>query len=222
MEQVISNFTWDSERETRTGISEAVYCGNKSDADLLEIIQFNLDKNTPLLLTRMTRSQWSALPENIHKELDYDEQSSTAMRNPHGPRSEAFSICIVTAGTSDVKVAKEAQRTLKFNGIYAPLFTDLGVAGLWRLMNKIEDIRQYKIVIAMAGMEGALFSVLSGLIESPVIAVPTSVGYGVSSGGNVALQSALSSCAPGIMTVNIDNGFGAANAAIKIVNQFTR
>ena len=109
---------------------------------------------------------------------------------------------------------------MAFNGFDAPIYADLGVAGLWRLMEKIEEIRQYKIIIALAGMEGALFSVLAGLVQAPVIAVPTSVGYGVSANGKTALGSALSSCAPGILTMNIDNGFGAAIAAIKISNQF--
>jgi len=126
----------------------------------------------------------------------------------------------VTAGTSDLRVAKEAQRTLNFNGFDAPIYADIGVAGLWRLLDKIEDIQQHKIIIALAGMEGALFSVLAGLVRAPIIAVPTSVGYGISSGGKVALDSALASCSPGILTVNIDNGFGAANAAIKIMQQF--
>ena len=99
------------------------------------------------------------------------------------------------------------------------MIADVGVAGLWRLMRRLDEIRAHRVVIAVAGMEGALFSVLAGLIDAPVIAVPASVGYGVSAGGTVALHSALASCAPGILTVNIDNGFGAAVAAVKMINK---
>ena len=127
-------------------------------------------------------------------------------------------IGIVCAGTSDLPVAREAQATLAFCGHTAPLIADVGVAGLWRLQDRLPEITRFKIVIAVAGMEGALFSVLAGLVRAPVIAVPTSVGYGVAEGGRAALTSALASCAPGIVTVNIDNGFGAAAAAIKMAS----
>lgn len=217
----MDSFVWDKDRKSRTGVAEAIYCGNKNLADLCNIIQFNLNNKTAVLLTRLEQEQWQALPEEVSQLLDYDDCSQTAILNFENKPSMQSGIGIVTAGTSDLWVAKEAQRTLHFNGFNAPIYADIGVAGLWRLLDKIEEIRQHKIIIALAGMEGALFSVLSGLISAPVIAVPTSVGYGVSAGGKVALNSALASCAPGILTVNIDNGFGAANAAIKIIKQFT-
>jgi NCAIR mutase (PurE)-related protein len=125
---------------------------------------------------------------------------------------------IVTAGTSDLAVAREAARALAFNGFEAPIIADVGVAGLWRLTRRLEEIRRWKVVIGVAGMEGALFSVVGGLVSAPVIAVPTSVGYGVAHGGTTALHAALAGCAPGVVVVNIDNGFGAAAAAIKILN----
>ena len=215
---------WDTQRQSRTGIAEAVFCVNKSPDDLQKIIQLHKDNQIPVLLTRLTPSQWSTLPREYTELLDYCELSQTAMLNVNNINSgnfDEFSICIVTAGTSDLNIAKETQRTLYFNGCNTPIYADLGVAGLWRLMDKITEIRQYKIIIALAGMEGALFSVLAGLVQAPVIAVPTSVGYGVSTGGNTALNGALASCAPGILTMNIDNGFGAATAAIKILNQFS-
>ncbi|MDR1710252.1 MAG: nickel pincer cofactor biosynthesis protein LarB [Propionibacteriaceae bacterium] len=124
---------------------------------------------------------------------------------------------IVTAGTSDLAVAAEARRTLEFCGYPARIIADVGVAGLWRLTSRIAEIRRFRVVIAVAGFEGALFSVLAGLIRAPLIACPTSVGYGVASGGRVALDAALASCAPGVAVVNIDNGFGAAALAIKIL-----
>ena len=123
-------------------------------------------------------------------------------------------IGIVTAGTSDLGVAGEAARTLAFHGYAAPIIADVGVAGLWRLLERLEEIRRLRVIIAVAGMEGALFSVLAGLVAAPVIALPSSVGYGVATGGRVALEAALASCAPGLTVVNIDNGFGAACAAI--------
>lgn len=216
----MGNFVWDKDRKSRTGVAEAIFCVNKNLDDLSDIIQFNLNNETAVLLTRLEPTQWLALPKELSAALDYDECSQTAMLNFDQQASKQSGMCIVTAGTSDLAVAKEAQRTLNFNGFDAPIYADIGVAGLWRLLDKIEDIRQHKIIIALAGMEGALFSVLAGLVSAPIIAVPTSVGYGVSAGGKVALDSALASCSPGILAVNIDNGFGAANAAIKIMNQF--
>lgn len=218
----MDNFIWDKDRQSRTGIAEAVFCSNKSDADLNDIVAYNLANKTSILLTRLTTEQWQALPSNYQQQLDYDELSKTAILSPVQRSIKQGDICIVTAGTSDLAVAAEVQRTLTFNGYQAPIYADVGVAGLWRLMEKLETIQQYKIIIALAGMEGALFSVLAGLVQAPIIAVPTSVGYGVSSGGKTALDSALAACAPGILTMNIDNGFGAATAAIKILNQFNK
>ncbi|MDU0355375.1 nickel pincer cofactor biosynthesis protein LarB [Paraglaciecola aquimarina] len=217
----MDSFIWDKDRKSRTGVAEAVLCSHKSSQDLQSIIRFNIEHTNRVLFTRLSAQQWEILPAELQQQLDYDKCSLTAMLNVAATLAPSQEVCIVTAGTSDLAIAKEAQRTLAFNGYQAPIIADVGVAGLWRLMDRIEDIRQYKIIIALAGMEGALFSVLAGLVRAPIIAVPTSVGYGVSAGGELALNSALGSCSPGILTVNIDNGFGAANAAIKIINQFT-
>ncbi|EWH08414.1 1-(5-phosphoribosyl)-5-amino-4-imidazole-carboxylate (AIR) carboxylase [Catenovulum agarivorans DS-2] len=217
----MSNFIWDAERKTRTGVAEAVFCQGKSNSDLQAIVEHNLAEQKALLMTRLSSEQWATLSPEIRQQLDYDLTSKTAIANLEPIVQSSKQVCIVCAGTSDVSVATEAQRTLRFNGIEAPLIADVGVAGLWRLLDNIEQIRQYKIIIAVAGMEGALFSVLAGLVSAPVIAVPTAVGYGVSADGQAALSSALASCAPGVMTVNINNGFGAAAAAVKIVRQYT-
>lgn len=219
----MDNFIWDKDRKSRTGLAEAVFCTNKSLEDLISIIEYNLKNNTSILLTRLTGQVWQQLPNTLRQQIDYDQTSNTAILLPTTNSNKTFraGIGIVTAGTSDLTVATEAQRTLHFSSFKAPIYADVGVAGLWRLMEKLTDIKQHKIIIAFAGMEGALFSVLAGLITAPVIAVPTSVGYGVSANGKVALDSALASCSPGILTVNIDNGFGAANAAIKIIQQFS-
>jgi NCAIR mutase (PurE)-related protein len=121
----------------------------------------------------------------------------------------------VTAGTSDVPVAREAVRTLRFEGFAAEEIVDVGVAGLWRLLRRVEDLQRFPVVIVAAGMDAALPSVVGGLVGGLVIAVPTSVGYGVAAGGQTALNAILASCAPGIVTVNIDNGYGAACAAMR-------
>ena len=217
----MNNFIWDSERKTRTGVAEAVFCEGKTNSDLQAIVEHNLNAKSALLMTRLSSEQWLALKPETRQQLDYDPVSKTAIANLASPQKSNNQVCIVCAGTSDMAVATEAKRTLLFNGIDAPIIADVGVAGLWRLLDKIETIRQYKIIIAAAGMEGALFSVLAGLVTAPVIAVPTAVGYGVSADGQAALSSALSSCAPGVMTVNINNGFGAASAAVKTIRQFT-
>ena len=127
-------------------------------------------------------------------------------------------MAIAAAGTADVGVALEASRTLRHAGVEASLIADVGVAGLWRLMDRIEDIRRRPIVIAVAGMDAALASVIGGLAPGVVIAVPTSVGYGAAEGGRTALNAMLASCAPGLVVCNVDNGYGAACAALRILN----
>jgi NCAIR mutase (PurE)-related protein len=126
-------------------------------------------------------------------------------------------VAVVTAGTSDLPAAMEAARTLRFDGQQVFRVADVGVAGLWRLLARIEELRSYPVLIVAAGMDAALPSVIGGLVPGAVIALPTSVGYGVASGGTTALHAALASCAPGVTVVNIDNGYGAACAALRIV-----
>ncbi len=210
----MSEFEIDWAREERTGIAEAVYCEDKTVEQIASILSSANDH--PLLLTRFGVEKFASLSDDLRAMIGHDPSSRTAFyRCPErllvpGPG-------IVCAGTSDLPVAREAQRTLAFYGYLAPVITDVGVAGLWRLMKRLEEIRSFSIVIAVAGMEGALFSVLSGLVEAPIIAVPTSVGYGVAAHGRAALSSALASCAQGLVSVNIDNGFGAACAALRIL-----
>ncbi len=131
-------------------------------------------------------------------------------------------VAVVAAGTSDVPVARETLRTLGYAGRAATLFADVGVAGLWRLTTRLEEIRAHPVVIVAAGMDAALPSVVGGLVAGAVIAVPTSVGYGVAAGGRTALDAVLASCAPGITVVNIDNGYGAACAALRLLNAASR
>lgn len=202
---------------SRIGISEGVVCGHKTPAQIEAILDGFRARALPCLLTRLEPDKLAGLSPTQRERLDYDPLSRTAfVPGPQPYRSETR-VAIVSGGTSDAPVCLEAARTLEFHGVGADLFQDLGVTGLWRLTERIEAIRHYPVVIAVAGMEGALFSVLGGLVGAPLIAVPTSVGYGVSAGGVVSLHAALASCAPGLVCVNIDNGYGAACAALRIL-----
>lgn len=215
------DFTFDWSRAARTGLPEAVLCSAKSAAQLAEILAAARARGARLLLTRLEPAAFAALDEPARTGVDYDPLSRTAVLGGEVALSGSR-VAVVAAGTSDLPVAREAVQTLAFSGEATLLVADVGVAGLWRLMERIEEIRACRVVIAVAGMEGALFSVLGGLVAAPVIAVPTSVGYGVAEGGRAALTSALASCAPGVVAVNIDNGFGAACAALKMLGPAAR
>lgn len=212
----------DWEREARTGIGEAVFCAGKTPDQINGIVHLARQNARRLLLTRLEHEQFHCLDAAARGALDFDAPSRTAMLGGPAPHAASDVAVIVCAGTSDVPVALEARRTLAFYGVSAPLIGDVGVAGLWRLLARIEEIAAFPVVIAIAGMEGALFSVLAGAVPGLVIAVPCSVGYGVAQGGTTALHSALASCAPGVVAVNIDNGFGAACAALKAARSARR
>ncbi len=208
----------DHQRQQRIGMPEAVLCGTKSTAQVVSIVDDLIaETSEPRLLTRLTAEQIAALLPSYGNRLDIDALSNTAFLNGVLP-SRTGNVTVVAAGTSDASVAAEAVRTLEFSGVSAQLIVDVGVAGLWRLEARLDEIRAADIVIAVAGMDAALVSVLGGMIGAPIIAAPTSVGYGVATGGSTALNSALASCAQGVSVVNIDNGFGAACAAIRVLN----
>ena len=208
----------DLDRQARIGLSEAVFCEHKTPEQIEAILRHFRQTGAPCLLTRLDRGKTEALPSFFRERMNYDAASRTGFFPHTLPTRMVEPIAIVSGGTSDAPVCLEAARTLEFHGIPSVLFQDVGITGLWRLMERIDAIREHPVVIAVAGMEGALFSALGGLVGAPVIAVPTSVGYGVGQGGRLSLDSALGSCAPGIVTVNIDNGFGAACAAIRFLN----
>ena len=147
--------------------------------------------------------------------LDHDALSATAFFGAPAPLAGPPRVAVVTAGTSDLPAAVEAVRTLRFHGEDALRVADVGVAGLWRLLARVEELRAMRAVIVAAGMDAALPSVVAGLVPGLVIGVPTSVGYGVAAGGHAALHALLASCAPGLAVVNIDNGYGAACAALR-------
>lgn len=208
---------FDFERPKRIGMPEAVLCEGKDSRVLSDLIEgLNQRPDHPVLLTRLAQQQFSELSGAAREGLDYDHLSRTAFLHGRTARKEGR-IAVLTAGTADLSVATEAQRTLDFMGLAVTLFADVGVAGLWRLMENIDAIREHDIVIACAGMDAALLPVVGGLVAQPVIGVPTSVGYGVSSGGQSALHSMLGSCAQGTVVMNIDNGFGAACAALRML-----
>jgi len=207
-------------REARIGVAEAVLCAGKTAAQIGRIVALAQARKHSLLLTKLDPSRFAELEPAVQERLNFDSLSRTGVLDNGLPVSVPAGVGIVCAGTSDLAVGVEAQRALAFHGVQAPLIGDVGVAGLWRLLDHLEQIAAWRIVIVVAGMEGALFSVAAGQVRGLVIAVPTSVGYGVATGGTTALHSALASCAPGVVTVNIDNGFGAACAALKLLRVF--
>ena len=212
-----SDYEFDWQRASRTGIAEAVLCGHKSIAQIEDIARQAIERKQSLLFTRLEESQFAQLTSDTQSELNYDPISQTAILNEKKRTLVSSKALIVTAGTSDMPVALEAQRTLQFNGVQVDIIADCGVAGLWRITEKLEQLQSAPAIIAVAGMEGALFPVLGGLVPGIVIAVPRAVGYGVAADGKAALSSALASCSPGVVTVNVDNGFGAACALLKIL-----
>jgi NCAIR mutase (PurE)-related protein len=213
----MSAYHFDWNRHEYAGVPESVFCASKTAAQIAEIIVQTAQRERPLLLTKLSRDRVDELPPEIADSLDFDHVSGTAIHGGNLRRPVKRGVAVVCAGVSDLPVAGEAARTLAFHGIDPLVVSDVGVAGLWRLMERIDELRAQKVIIAVAGMEGALFSVLAGLVPIPVVAVPVSVGYGVSEGGRTALDAALASCVPGLTVVNIDNGYGAAVAAVKIV-----
>ena len=207
--------TLDFQRADRLGFGEAVLCSQKSPAQIDQVLRRGRDNGADFLLTRLTEDKLAALAPDYREAMDYDPVSQTAFFD-HTPRPVAApQVAVVTAGTSDAGPAREALRTLAFHGIGATAIFDVGVAGIWRLTQRVDEIAGHPVVIAVAGMDAALPSVLGGLVPGVLIAVPTSTGYGVARVGETALFSCLASCAPGVTVCNIDNGYGAACAAMR-------
>ncbi|ERI94790.1 hypothetical protein HMPREF1982_00715 [Clostridiales bacterium oral taxon 876 str. F0540] len=205
----------DNNREARVGYPEVIYCEGKTVEQVEGIVEFMLTKNNNILCTRASEEMYEAV-KNICPEAVYNKLAKTITvrkKDIDGPNTY---IAIVTAGTSDIPVAEEAAVTAELLGNKVERVYDVGVAGIHRLFNRLDIIRGARVVIVIAGMEGALASVVGGLVDKPVIAVPTSVGYGANFGGLSALLCMLNSCASGISVVNIDNGFGAGYLASMI------
>ncbi len=213
-----ADITFDFQRPERIGLSEAVLCQGKTPAQIDEALALAAARDVPLLLTRLAPDQLGRLAAPHRAALDYDPLSRTAIAGSWRPPAGEPRVAVVTAGTSDLPIAREAVRTLAFHGLPSREVIDVGVAGLWRLLAREEELRRFPVVIVVAGMEGALFSVVAGLVGGVVLAVPTSTGYGAARAGETALHAALASCAPGLLVVNIDNGYGAACAARRVLN----
>jgi hypothetical protein len=202
----------DSHRALRKGFAEVIYCGGKTPAQIVDIAQKILEDEERLLLTRLSGDQ-AALIRKKFKLARYHQGARCITIETRPLPKQPGMIAVVCAGTSDLPVAEEAWVTADIMGNTVERIYDVGVAGLHRLLNKLEFIQRANVVIVVAGMEGALPSVVAGLVSRPVIAVPTSVGYGANFAGLAPLLSMLNSCSSGVTVVNIDNGFGAGYAA---------
>ena len=218
----VADYLPDLTRQNRIGMDEAIFCEFKTSEQIDHICRLALNQDVSRLLTRLNPEAHAQLSQSVRSQLDYDPISKTGWLGDLSNKKLEGDVAIVTAGSSDTPVAREAYRTLAYYGLDCEEFYDVGVAGLWRIVQIEQKLRTKSVLIVVAGMDAALPSVVAGLVSAIVIAVPTSVGYGVSKGGHSALSSILSSCAPGLVTVNIDNGFGAACAAYRVVNQLNQ
>ncbi|MDJ0622876.1 MAG: nickel pincer cofactor biosynthesis protein LarB [Desulfocapsaceae bacterium] len=207
----------DHQRSLRTGRPEVVYGASKNIDQLKAISKAILEKNETLLITRLDRQKAIAVQEDF-PQLLFHEKAGILSGNPRQLESESYrgTILVICAGTSDIPVAEEATVTAECLGHPVEKLYDVGVAGLHRLLSNQPLLTTASVIIVVAGMEGALPSVVGGLVSAPVIGVPTSIGYGANLGGFTALLGMLNSCAPGLAVVNIDNGFGAACMAVAI------
>ena len=203
----------DSHRKLRSGFPEVVFCSRKSDEHLIQIYTKLYEMEGEVLGTRASRHQYEIV-KAVLPQVVYDENSHILKIEKEKERIGKIVVC--TAGTADISVAEEAAQTAEYFGSNVQRVYDIGVSGLHRLMGRLEDIQSANCVVAVAGMEGALASVIGGLVSRPVIAVPTSVGYGASFNGLSALLTMINSCANGIAVVNIDNGYGAGYMATQI------
>jgi len=223
--EVLQNFPYtdlgyakiDHHREMRTGYPEIVYCAGKTVDQVVGIFRLMSDKKNNVIGTRADREMYESVKEVIPEAVYYPVARiiSIPVKNPETPGT---SIAVITAGTSDMPVAEEAAVTAELLGNNVVRIYDAGVAGIHRLVDKLPEIKKCRVIIVIAGMEGALASVVGGLVDKPVIAVPTSVGYGANFGGISALLAMLTSCSSGVTVVNIDNGFGAGFSA-SMINQ---
>ena len=201
----------DFHRPLRKGIGEVVYCPGKSDAQMVQIAARVRENGSNMAFSRMSEHQAALIADGVPP-LSYDLVSKMGMIQSHAEEVRGR-VAVLSAGSSDVPVAEEAAQIAEISGCLVERYYDVGVAGLHRLLSVLPKIREADVVVVAAGMDGALPSVVSGLVSSLVIALPTSIGYGVADGGKAALASMLCSCSPGITVVNIDNGIGAGLAA---------
>lgn len=212
----------DNHRAIRTGYPEVIFCQGKTPQQIAMIMKALAEKGGTIMGTRATEEDYLAVKEVVPEAVYYETaRIIAAVSDDTKKRMESEnmrSVAVITAGTADIPVAEEAAVTAELMGNRVYRIYDVGVAGIHRLFNRLDDIRAADVVVAVAGMEGALASVVGGLVDVPVVAVPTSIGYGANLGGLSALLSMLNSCANGVGVVNIDNGFGAAYLA-SVINR---
>lgn len=204
----------DTHREIRSGFPEVVFCSGKTDQHLLDIFKKLYEEDGEVLGTRASKEQYELLKKTF-PQIQYDE-ISRIVKIEKEKKERKGRIVVCTAGTADIPVAEEAAQVAEYFGSYVERIYDVGVSGIHRLFSRLDTIQSANCVVAVAGMEGALASVIGGLVDKPVIAVPTSVGYGANMHGLSALLTMINSCANGIAVVNIDNGFGAGYMATQI------
>ena len=209
---------FDFQRRERLGLIEAIWGQDKNIDQLRRLSERVLSKNEVVFITRITSEKANYLLDLYDDARFYKEASCLIIGENLNKLNTNKKVAIISGGSSDLAVTLEAQIALEIYGVSFQSFIDVGVAGLHRLISHLEEINKYDVLIVCAGMEGALATVVGGLLPQPIIAVPVSVGYGVSKNGETALNSMLSSCSPGISVMNIDNGYGAAMAALRIIN----
>lgn len=205
----------DNHRQLRTGYPEIVFGQNKTHEQIGGIVKYMLNHDNNILVTRTTKEVYSKI-QKLSSKAEFNEIAHTITIRKKSGKKPKTHIAIVSAGTSDMAVSEEAAVTAEIFDNDVKRYHDVGVAGIHRFYDKVNEIRQAKVVIVVAGMEGALPSIVGGMVDKPVIAVPTSVGYGANFGGLSALLGMLTSCASGVSVVNIDNGFGAGYLASMI------
>ena len=214
---MILDIRFDFDRQNRLGLIEAIWGEHKSIEQLKKIAQEVLKKGEFVFITRINESKARCL-QDIYANARFIKDADCLVIGENANKIESEkTVAIVSGGSSDLKVTLEVKTALEIYGITCETFIDVGVAGVHRLLSQLDKINKHNLIIVCAGMEGALATVIGGLLPQPIIGVPVSVGYGVSRDGMVALNSMLASCSPGIMVMNIDNGYGAAMAALRII-----
>ena len=214
---MILDIRFDFNRQNRLGLIEAIWGEHKSIEQLKKIAQEVLKKGEFVFITRINEKKAKCL-KDIYANAIFIKDAHCLVIGENANKIESEkTVAIVSGGSSDLKVTLEVKTALEIYGITCETFIDVGVAGVHRLFSQLDKINEHDLIIVCAGMEGALATVIGGLLPQPIIGVPVSVGYGVSKDGMVALNSMLASCSPGIVVMNIDNGYGAAMAAIRII-----
>ena len=214
---MILDIRFDYDRQNRLGLIEAIFGEHKSVEQLKKVAQEVLKKGEFVFITRINESKARCL-QDIYSNAIFIRDANCLVIGENANKIESEkTVAIVSGGSSDLKVSLEVKTALEIYGINCETFIDVGVAGIHRLFSQLDKINEHDLIIVCAGMEGALATVIGGLLPKPIIGVPVSVGYGVSKDGMVALNSMLASCSPGIMVMNIDNGYGAAMAALRII-----